>query len=543
MRKRPNVILFLADQQRYDTLACAGYKHMITPCLDALAKEGTLYVNACSSNPVCMPARHDLLSGSTGRCHGYYANSEKPVRDEGVRFLPRVMAENGYRTVAIGKMHFVPTREHHGFGEMQLMEELPVYRQDDQYATYLENEGLEHIQNLHGVRPHIYHIPQIAQQDEAHHGTAWVADRAIDWLKSNGDAPFFMMCGFVHPHPPWNIPRERLGLYHDQDIPAPIPRSRCIEDEQEPTPWFGDDDSPEAVRSAQEAYFTAISMIDTHVGRVIDWLKETGEYDYTMIIYTSDHGEMMYDKGYFSKEVPYEGAVRVPMLIHYPGGKAGRDQRLVNLTDLYPTILESCGIALPQTKVPYSGFSLLSEKSRDYMCAATGNQSRRWVMVRSKKWKYVYHYNGGFEELFDIENDPREEKDLFLSGRAAACDCLEEMRSRALIYEQTYGPADMPPMRALPFQKLDPSVRGKYHFWQNTQMQKFDRRAERQRVLAREMEQALACPEHSGGQSLETALNDERWVAQFMQNWEAYGPLRVDRSQIFSSEEDGKHGI
>ena len=536
--KRPNVLIFLADQQRYDTLACAGFPYMHTPCLDALASDSVLYTNACSSNPVCMPARHDLLTGSTGRCHGYFSNADRPVANEGIPFLPRVMAENGYRTIAIGKMHFFPTREHHGFGEMQLMEELPVHRQDDEYATYLAKAGLESIQNLHGVRPHIYHIPQLSIQDEAHHGTAWVADRAIEWLDENGDAPFFMMCGFVHPHPPWNIPKERVGMYRVSEIPPPIPRCRFREDEPGPSQWFGDFDSPEAIRSVKEAYFTAVSMIDTHVGRVLDWLKERNRLDDTLVIYTSDHGEMLYDKGYFSKEVPYEGAVRIPLIVHYPEPISGRDERLVNLTDIYPTVLDVCGIRLPPFKGVYSGCSLRAPGQRQYQCSATGWGQHRWIMVRDKRWKYIFHYNGGLEELYDLEQDPGEEQELFECRQQFKCLHLEDMRRQALVYERTYGPTDMPPMESLPFKPFDPSVRGKYHFWQNTQMQKFDTRAERQQVLAQEMRQALRDQEHSGGQCLENLLQDARWVEQFMNCWRAYGELPVEREAIFPTEEE-----
>ena len=158
---KPNILILLSDQQRFDTIGRAGFSHMITPNLDNMATEGTLYCNAYSGNPVCMPARHELITGFPARMHGYYANNEKQsIRDYSVPTLARIFSRNDYRTVAVGKMHFSPSREHHGFEEMYLMEELPKVRQRDQYATYLEEEGLGHIQNPHGVRPHIYHNPK-----------------------------------------------------------------------------------------------------------------------------------------------------------------------------------------------------------------------------------------------------------------------------------------------------------------------------------------------------------------------------------------------
>ena len=140
-RRKTNVLLLLSDQQRYDTINAAGFPHMRTPNLDRLAREGVLFEQCHSTNPVCMACRHDLITGRPGRDHGYYTNLEdKPIDHYDTPTLPRIFSENGYRTAAVGKMHFYPAREHHGFGEMYLMEELPRRRQDDQYAMYLKED-------------------------------------------------------------------------------------------------------------------------------------------------------------------------------------------------------------------------------------------------------------------------------------------------------------------------------------------------------------------------------------------------------------------
>lgn len=544
MEKKKNVLLILSDQQRHDTLRYAGYPHMQTPCLDALAADGVLYTHAYSSNPVCMPARHDLLTGGTGRCHGYFANSGQPVRDEAVPMLPRMFAQAGYRTAAVGKMHFVPAREHHGFGEMFLMEELPRHRQDDQYATYLAEEGLAGIQNLHGVRPHIYHIPQIAQQDEAHHGTTWVADTAIDWLSANEDAPFFLMCGFIHPHPPWNIPENLVGMYDDADIPPPTPRSRSAHDDNEENEWFGDTDDQQAIRKVQEAYCTAVSMVDKNVGRIVAHLREMGLYEDTLIVFTSDHGEMLYDKGYFSKEVPYDSAARIPMIVRYPSGQTGIDPRLVSLVDLFPTVLEAAGLPAPVDDIPRFGQSLYGEAMRDILCCSTGLGQRRWIMARDARWKYVWHYNGGVEELFDLRNDPHETTDLCRTpGMVPDAPALEKLRAAALAYERAYGPlegAETRQLCPLPMAPFHASVRGKYHFWQNTQMQAFYTDRNRQHVLLAEMRAALADRTHTGGIGLENALHDPEWVAHFMRHWSAYGEQAVRTEEVFGEKDAAK---
>ncbi len=197
---------YFTDQQRYDTIGALGYEYMKTPNLDQLCKEGMAYTHAHTHNPVCMPARHDLLLGMPASAHGYFANNEKQrIQDYAIPTLPRIFSDAGYRTAAIGKMHFSPARAHHGYNELYLMEELPKHRYDDQYATYLKEEGLGHVQNLHGVRPHLYHTPQFSQMGFEHHETSWVKNQTIDWLKNNDEAPFFLFVGYIS--------LIRLGIY------------------------------------------------------------------------------------------------------------------------------------------------------------------------------------------------------------------------------------------------------------------------------------------------------------------------------------------
>ncbi len=527
---RPNVLILLTDQQRFDTLCCAGYPHMITPNLDRLAAEGMLCENAYSGNPVCMPARHDLITGYPARMHGYYANAEKKrIKDYAVPTLPRVMADNGYRTVAVGKMHFSPPREHHGFGEMYLMEELPKNRQDDQYATFLQEEGLGDVQNLHGVRPHIYHFPQNAQMDEAHHGTTWVANRAIQWLEENGNAPFMMMCGFIHPHPPWDIPAEMDGLYEGRELPKPVPRSRTPLDGNEPRAWFGDFDSPELVRKTQEAYFTSVTMVDKQAGRILEYLRTNGKLDDTLVIFTTDHGEMLYDKGYFSKEIPYEGAAHIPMIVRYPARvpAGARRQEFADLLDIFPTCMDACGIDYSGYTRPLYGESLLAQaqkKDRTYQISATGMGKRRWVMVRDSRYKYVYNYNGAYEELYDLCSPEGEQVNLIENGTTPD---LARFRKQALCYEAQWGPEECVQdgkLISVPFAPFTPDVRGKFHLWSNVQTQKFfakDDPAKRGDRLREEMIHAMANAQKSGC-ALEDVFGDPAWKEHFAANWRLY---------------------
>ena len=541
--KRPNVLILFSDQQRFDTVNAAGFHHMLTPNLDRLANAGCIYMNAHSSNPVCMPARHDMLTGLTARAHGYYGNNHKnPIKDYGIPTLPRIFSENGYRTVAVGKMHFSPPRMHHGFSEMFLMEEILAVRQDDQYACYLEQEGLGHIQNLHGVRPHIYHIPQNAQTDEKHHGTTWVADKAIDWLKTNNGHPFFMMCGWIQPHPPWNIPTEFDGIYSGKDIPEPIPMSRDYPDTKEGSVWHGDHDSQIHKRKIRESYYTAVTMVDKHVGRILDYLEESNQLDNTLIIFTSDHGEMLQDKGYYSKELPYEGAVRIPFIVRYPEkfGSGKICNTFVDLLDVMPTCLDVCGLKYKDTKYELPGESLCTVAScKDRRCQVSSTGflgERRWVMSRNDRYKYVYYYNQGTEEFYDMKKDPGEIVNLLKTGEYPY-EVYKELQTRAIEYEKEWGPEGA--VQNDEFIKIDGkqfhgSVCGKFHYWSNSQMQYYDERTEEERGhrLIEEMEYALSNFEKSKV-SLNEVFNDETWKKDFINKFHEFGVCEGFEKKIF----------
>ena len=238
-----------------------------------------------------------------------------------------------------------------------------------------------------------------------------VASRAIEWLEENGDSPFFAFLGWVHPHPPWDIPESLQGLYAGRDLPDPVPISRTYPDPAEPSEWFGDFDSPELKRKTREAYYSAITLVDKNVGRILDYLRATDMLDNTLVIFTSDHGEMLYDKGYFSKELPYERSVRVPLIVRYPE-RFGRGEVRTEFVDHYdclPTCLDVCGLEYPSDAYELPGESLCSAgatRDRSHMASACGIGVRRWVMCRNRRYKYVYFYNQGHEELYDMSEDP-----------------------------------------------------------------------------------------------------------------------------------------
>jgi len=506
--KQTNILLILADQQRYDTIAAAGFGYMDTPNLDRLAAAGTIFTHACSTNPVCMPARHDLLTGLPGKAHGYYGNFEHPMPPFDVPTIPGMLARRGYRTAAIGKCHHNPVRAHHGFETLQLMEELPKHREWDEYAQYLADRGYGQVQNLHGVRPLLYHFPQCAQMPEALHGSNFVADRTAEYLQQASPDPFFLFCGFVHPHPPWDLPPSALEPYFKKALPEPLPRSR--REHNTASEWFGDFDTMEERRKIRAAYFASITLVDQAVGRILDALKASGRWDDTLIIYTSDHGEMLQDKGYYSKELPYASSVRIPMIVKFPAGDpALKDfspgsfcRQMVDLFDLMPTILETAGVERPVDQYTLPGASLRQAhaRKRDIQIASFHNDlNYRWVMAQNRDYKFVYYYNGGKEELFDLQNDPGELNNLAADQLPAAALPLKKA---VIDWEEKWGPpgcVNDRKLAAMPHRVRDIAFGGKFPRWLNGQFQVFNEVTPEERQERFVLESNLAVPAGPGG--------------------------------------------
>ncbi|NCF64557.1 MAG: sulfatase-like hydrolase/transferase [Chloroflexi bacterium] len=442
---RPNILLLMTDQQRFDTINAAGYSHMHTPNLDRLAREGGVYTHAYSPNPICLAARQNLLTGLTARHHGLPDNVFGGIMRPDLPTIPRILSDNGYETRAIGKMHFLPPRRHIGFDKLELMEELPFFREQDEYALYLKEVGLGHIQNIHGIRNLLYMLPQRSLIPEEHHGSKWVADRAIDFIQTNaGRHPFFLFCSWIAPHPPFDVPDRLADLYADADLPQPAVSQTPTSALSEENRMLGDLPDGAYVRRMREVYFAAITYVDEQIGRLLKTLEKLGQIENTLIIFVSDHGEMLGDLDLYQKWLPYDAAARIPFILHYPekvapGSTCGD---FVDLNDILPTILDAAGLSYPGD-APLPGESIFSQdpqKDRSWQYTEYGQHNRRWISIRNKATKYNYYYGGGYEELFDLQRDPQETKNLLaLEITEAVEDLRLIMREKLLFYEQTFG--------------------------------------------------------------------------------------------------------
>ena len=443
--RRPNILLITCDQLRSDYLGCYGADFMQTPNIDALAAEGRVYENAYSPNPVCIPARHNLLTGLTDRHHGfddnYFGEEAKPLPYYLPTF-PQILSDNGYDTCAVGKMHFQPERRMNGFDHFFNMDEVPPDREADDYMLFLKEKGYGNLQSINGVRHCLYMQPQRALMPEELHGSHWVADRSIQYLdEQRGRRPFLLWTGFIHPHPPLHIPDEWAEMYKGK-LPAPSVPKTPLGLLAEENKTLGDLPTPEAVQRMREMYAAAISYVDFQVGRIVEKLKELDLYDDTLILFTSDHGEMLGDLGTYQKFLPYDPSCKIPFIVHWPKQVAAgeRDPRFVDLNDVLPTFLDAAGAEYPDV-YDLPGESVFGEgvKDRRYQYVEHQRDSKRWCMLRDERYKYVYSY-GDDEQLFDMANDPQETENLLYGGGTPEMRAVaDRLRQRLIRYEARYG--------------------------------------------------------------------------------------------------------
>ena len=442
---RPNILLLMTDQQRFDTIHAAGYEFMHTPNLDRLVEEGCLYRNAYSPNPICLAARHNLLTGLTARHHRFPDNVHDVSTRSDLPTLPRILSDKGYETRSIGKMHFIPARRHNGFDRMELMEELPNYREQDDYATYLKEVGLGHIQNIHGVRNLLYMLPQRSIVPEEHHGTFWVGRQSADFIRSNkGRHPFFLWSSWIAPHPPFDVVERFADMYRDVDLPEPHVSTTPLASLTEENKMLGDLPTADYVRRMREVYYASISMVDESIGEVLTALEDTDQLDNTMIIFVSDHGEFLGDYGLYQKWNPYDSCSRIPFIIRYPKRlQAGSiNEEFVDLNDILPTILDVAGLDYPGD-IELPGESIFAEhpqKDRDWQYLEYAQGNRRWISIRDKAYKFNYYYGGGFEQLFDMQNDPHETTNLLAGNLIPEIEAVRNQHYQKLVeYEEKYG--------------------------------------------------------------------------------------------------------
>lgn len=442
-QKRKNIVLLMTDQLRGDCMGCAGHPDVRTPYLDTLASKGVRFENAYSACPSCVPARAALHTGLTQESHRRVGYADG-IRWEYPHTMAGELTKAGYYTQCVGKMHVDPLRNYLGFCHVELHDgylhyyrdpEIPYrenQKQADDYFHWLKQEkgidcdvtdtGLEC--NSWVARPWIY--------EEKYHPTNWVTDRSIDFLRRRDpDMPFFLFASYLRPHPPFDAPQCYFDMYRNKELTPPVVGDWCDEEALRARGRIFDSDTgpldPELVREMQIGYYACITHLDHQIGRLIQALVENKLYDDTIILFVSDHGELLGDHHLFRKSRAYQGSSRVPFLVSGGGFRPEKPGSVktdvVELRDVMPTVLEAAGIQIPDSVEGISLWNTALKESgtpevRKYLHGehTLGEASSHWIITRDEK--YIWYSQTGEEQYFRIAEDPDELHNLIGSEKA-----------------------------------------------------------------------------------------------------------------------------
>ena len=434
----------MADQFRHDALSCAGHPVVRTPNLDALAAGGARFTQAATPTPICMAARFSLLTGRRAAETGVTANGGPVPALPVWPTLMTVLNDAGYRTHGVGKFHF--DRDPMGFHRQELMEECIDRLPDDDYLIHLQRSGVP-ARYPQGLRDLLYYQPQTSGVPEPFSQNAWVADRSAAFLREHAayrpGQPFFLWSSWIAPHPPFAPVEPWDALYDPHDMPLPFYADRPMASLPAPARVHrgrldGAHRDPDRMRRIAALYYGQVSHVDHAVGRVLrtlDELRLTGD---TLVIFLSDHGEMLGEHGLSQKNTPYESSVRIPLIVRWPGRvEAAERADLVGLEDVMPTLTEASGAAYPAGLSPLPGTSLLAPSGRERYATDFGHDAERWVCLRGAERKYVHWATGGREEAYDLIADPRERHNLVEADAPPAW--VAAWRADALAWEQMHG--------------------------------------------------------------------------------------------------------
>jgi len=457
MKKRPNILWICTDQQRTDTLGCYGNDLVRTPNIDRLAAEGALFENSFVQSPICSPSRASFMTGRYPRTTRLRQNGQILPPDE--KLISRILADNGYISGLVGKFHMAPgdpaiakttePRVNDGFVEFDWAQSpSDIWGHHSDYTRFLSERGL-HYQ----TRPHPqcrwiqYGMPEDVTE------AAWCATRATQFIgrHSQKDVPWFYLVNIYAPHHPFdpppnfldrqlsNISRIPLPSAMDDDLTKKTTYQRIDADGAygQVSGWlggFGKHDMTEADhRMVKAAYWAMCEHVDQQVGRILAALEESGEADNTVVVFMSDHGEMLGDHNIYLKgPYFYDPAIRVPLILRLPKRIVpARHHQLFQMLNLAPTLLESAGIEIPPGMQGKSALHWLADpklvpESETIYCEYYNampyhkNPTAQLTMIRTEKHKLVVDHANNDGELYDLRTDPLEKNNLWLEPSALA---------------------------------------------------------------------------------------------------------------------------
>ena len=405
--QRPNVLVFVTDQQRADWLGCAGNPVLQTPHIDRIAAAGVRFSRAYCANPVCMPSRATLITGLLPSDHGVRANGINLSPHALV--LPEILRRAGYRTALVGKPHFscwwatpertpnitrydpaaLPETRHLWQRRQVTRLPAPYFGFEDAafvggHSASVFGEYLHWLQDHHpraaadiaeraSLRPSLHRDSYFSPVPEELYYTEWITERTMQAIdRGSGERPFFLWCSYPDPHEPFGPPAPWHSRYHAHDMPRPEAwdDDRALMPPHYQLDYYADrarvaggpvlanDQALAQIAELRALAYGMMGLVDKGVGRILDHLQRNGLMENTIVVFLSDHGELMGDHGILYKgPFHYQGVLRVPLLMSWPGGglRGGHTAGgLVSLLDLMPTLLELTGVPYPEE--PFDDF-------------------------------------------------------------------------------------------------------------------------------------------------------------------------------------------
>ena len=434
-----NLLIISTDEHHFSTLGCYGGKSVETPNIDWIAKNGALCTSFYATTPVCSPSRASLVSGLYPQKTPVTTNNI-PLDDSIVTFA-QILRRRGYATGYSGKWHL------DGGGKPQWAPKRKFGFEDNRYM-FNRGHWKKFIITEDG--------PQVGARDkkgnpsygvdgadEKTFSTDWLCDRTMDFIGEKSDQPFCYMVSLPDPHGPNTVRAPYDTMYKDAAVPIPVSLTRTPEQ----IPAWG---KPAGVKPAQlqklmRNYYGMVKCIDDNVGQILDTLRERKLLDRTIIVFTSDHGDLCGEHGRLNKGVPYEGSARIPFLIHCPTKVKGNTivNSALGTVDFLPTVLGLMDTPVPHKVDGRNASELFTkESSGDWEDIAfirstsqPGRSGTAWISAITERFKLVYSSN---EEpwLIDLKNDPNELTNLF--GQSVHKDQTRWMTDRLVAYGKTH---------------------------------------------------------------------------------------------------------
>ena len=447
METTPNILLLMTDQQRWDAMGCSG-DWVQTPHLDRIASEGIRFTNCVTTSPVCIPTRLSLATGLYPHNTHVWNNMNHQMPAETPTWMQAVR-DAGYRTSLFGKTHLHPHS-----GDLREREDLMnAYGLDDvneiggprasakvlsHMTAMWEEKGLwdayrADYRERFSTKPHLVRSSTLGFEDYA---DVYVGQQAKQYLQSyEREEPWCCWVSFGGPHEPWDTPEPYASMYNPEDMPPAIPRPSASERPhghldrlmQRVNPTF----EPGEIGRLRANYAGNVTLIDDQIGEILDAIQARGELENTIIVHTSDHGEMNGDYGLIYKSNFLNGAVRIPLLVRTPdSANAGSIcESPVEWIDIGPTLVELAGDELAHRQFGKSLCPVLTQPEathRDFAISEIESE----IMLLNQEWKAALNADGEIYLLFNVQNDPDETQNL--AGRPEVADVETALRLQIL---------------------------------------------------------------------------------------------------------------